>query len=323
MNHSINFHKKLPENILHNLSAILIDAKVKKLHFPTLSLPHLEIHAMEKHKSLDTLQKIWNFFYEQNLDRHSTLGIIGGGLTLDVGNFAASVWMRGIPTVLFPTTLLAQVDASIGGKTAVNFKNIKNLLGTFYPPRRIVVSYHFLNTLEEKQIRSGFAEMLKHALIASPELYRKFLEIPPCSLEKLIPLIRESANLKQQIVLQDPLEKGIRKHLNFGHTFGHAIEMLTGIEHGEAVALGILVAAAFSVKLLNFPYQDFLSLQKILMRWRFPVELLEKFSWQDIETYIRRDKKKKHRKIRFVFLKKIGSPVVMEAAFSEKKQGGL
>ncbi len=310
----IEFYPELPEKNLNEFSAIVIDKKVKQLYYPALSLPHFEILAEEKHKSVETLQNLWNFFYEHKLDRHSLLGIVGGGLTLDVAGFAASTWMRGIPCVLFPTTLLAQADASIGGKTAVNFKNIKNLLGSFYAPQKIIIATHFLYSLEKKQIRSGFAEMLKHALITSPNLFEDFLQLPSENLENLLPFLPETAEIKRQIVLQDPYEKSIRKYLNFGHTFGHAIERLETIEHGEAVALGMLIASAFSVKLLHFPYEKYLRLAELLKNWNFPVHLLENFSWQSMETFLLRDKKKKNNKIRFVFLEEIGAPVLMEAS---------
>jgi 3-dehydroquinate synthase len=214
-----------------------------KTHF-TKDFFEISINAGEEFKTLKTCEYIWEQLINNKADRNSLLICLGGGMVTDIGAFCASVYMRGIDFCLFPTTLLSMTDASVGGKTGVDFLHFKNIIGTFSAPIATLVNAEFLKTLPNNQIKSGFAEMIKHALIYSENHWDeiKKTDLNNTDLEKLLV---KSVAIKQEIVTKDPKEKGLRKTLNFGHTVGHAIESCflktnNPILHGEAVALGIL-----------------------------------------------------------------------------------
>jgi len=214
----------------------------------------IEIKSGESNKTLDTCAFLWEQLLKNAADRKSLLVNLGGGVIGDMGGFVASTYMRGIPFIQIPTSLLAQVDASIGAKLGVDFKKYKNLIGVFQSPLLVYIKTDFLRTLEKRQMKSGFAEIIKHALIRSPQLWnsiREMEDIP--ELTVLTNLIIKSVNLKNHIVGLDPLESGIRKILNFGHTIGHAVESayMTKSEpllHGEAIAIGMICESFISFK---------------------------------------------------------------------------
>ncbi len=238
------------------------------------------IDSGETQKTLATVQQIWDFLFAQHANRHSLLLIVGGGVLTDIGGFAAATFMRGMPFVNICTTLLAAVDAGSGGKTGFNYQGLKNGIGTFTKPLRTIIYPPFLRTLSAREIRSGYAEMLKHALIASPLELARILAFPLedfiHSLQKpttededtyteFVELLSRSIEIKSYIVDQDPDERGIRKTLNFGHTIGHALEeyflALEGqgqdegvrtLLHGEAVAYGIVAELYLSFVRLGF-----------------------------------------------------------------------
>jgi 3-dehydroquinate synthase len=217
------------------------------LHFSSI-----QITSGEKYKNLNTCSQVWNTLIEYGCDRHSLIINLGGGVIGDMGGFIASCFMRGIPFIHMPTSLLSQVDASIGGKLAVDFMAYKNMIGLFNDPVLVWIQSQFLKSLPERELKSGYAEIIKHGLIYSKDYW---LKIKSTDLDTDTPefgnLIHESIGIKNEIVQEDPNEKGIRKILNFGHTIGHAIESFylnsdTTVLHGEAIAAGMICESHIS-----------------------------------------------------------------------------
>lgn len=266
------------------------------------------IKAGEQHKNLQTVQRIWKTLMKHHADRNALLINLGGGVITDLGGFAASTYKRGIKFINIPTTLLAMVDAAIGGKTGIDFGGGKNQIGTFAEADEVIIDPVFLETLPERELFSGMAEMLKYGFIADANLLN-------VNMENYQRFIVRCGQIKREIVAQDPTEKGLRKILNFGHTLGHAIEShcLTTdypLLHGEAVALGMLGALWLSVKQLGLEesiLQNFENQLPMLLS-EAEVALLE----TDIDMilgYLVHDKKNKGEKSQFVLLKTVGNPV--------------
>ena len=234
--------------------AILVDENTKRdcLH----KLPKIEnalvieIKSGEEYKNISTCNFIWEQLTINNFDRNSLLINLGGGVIGDMGGFCASTYKRGLDFIHIPTTLLAMVDASVGGKLGIDFKGLKNQIGLFNNPNSVLISSEFLETLVENELKSGFAEVVKHALISDSSLWVKLKNLPFTDLD-WEDIIDTSVQIKNKIVLADPFEKGERKKLNFGHTFGHAIESYylekgTPISHGEAVFMGMILETEIS-----------------------------------------------------------------------------
>ncbi len=266
-------------NHLHTLLAdlpkgqlfVLTDSHTAEYCLPILAdsigqIPYhlLTIEAGEKSKNLTTVQAVWDFMLKHHATREAVLINLGGGMITDLGGFAAATYMRGILFVNIPTTLLAMVDASSGGKTGINYQGIKNVIGTFTPPVATLIHPDFLRTLPATELLSGFAEMLKHGLIASPTHYASLLEGVETwaadidTPQSVAALVEESMRIKQQIVDTDFLEQGLRRTLNFGHTIGHAIEEAYAaqekpVTHGYCVMWGMVAALYLSVIKLNCP----------------------------------------------------------------------
>lgn len=266
------------------------------------------IKSGEKHKTLQTVQRIWKTLMRHHADRNALLVNLGGGVITDLGGFAASTYKRGIRFINIPTTLLGMIDAAIGGKTGIDFGGGKNQIGTFAEAMAIITDPVYLETLDEREIRSGLAEMLKYGFIADPELLH-------ADAENYVPYIKRCGEIKREIVAKDPTEKGLRKILNFGHTLGHAIEShcLTTdypLLHGEAVALGMAAALWISLKkcdldasvLKNFENQLPMLLSEC------PIQLSEA-DIEPITDYLAFDKKNKGEKPQFVLLEAVGKPV--------------
>ena len=261
----------------------------------------------EQQKNLRTVQKIWNKLLKHNADRHSLLINLGGGVVSDVGGFAASCFKRGIDFVNVPTTLLAMVDASIGGKNGIDFGGFKNQIGVFAEAKDVLLNPMFLSTLPKREILSGLAEMLKYGFIADSELLQ-------ADLENYESNIRRAAEIKKTIVAEDPFEQGKRKILNFGHTIGHAIESHyltkeTPLLHGEAVVVGMWCALWLSVKKLGLDetvLHDYgTQLSMLLSETQIIV------SEQDIDEILKKlvhDKKTYGGKPQFVLLEAVGKP---------------
>lgn len=274
----------------------------------------IEIDPGEDNKNIDICIGVWSMMQEFGLDRNSLLINLGGGVITDLGGFAASTYMRGIDFIHIPTTLLAMVDASVGGKTGLDLQHYKNHLGTFAHPKAIFVMPEFLSTLHELEIKSGFAEIIKHGLIADHLHLRDAL----CYLENGLPgvdvLISQSIKIKLGIVEKDPTEKNIRKALNFGHTVGHAIEsyyLQKGklILHGSAVACGMMVEAFLSVMKCSLPEEDLKYLLEIIPKHLEPARLNSDMILDVIE-FMKKDKKNVSEEIKFSLINKIAEPSI-------------
>lgn len=220
----------------------------------------ISIGATDVNKTLDTLQQVWTGFQEAGCTRHSLLVNLGGGMVTDLGGFAAATFKRGIRFVNIPTTLLSMVDAAVGGKTGINFGGLKNEIGAFADASAVIIHTEFLRTLDAENIRSGYAEMIKHSLLDGNDMWSRHVtyDLACPDLAQLQQLVRESIELKQHVVTEDPHEHGIRKALNLGHTVGHAFESFlmrkgTPVLHGYAVAWGLVAELFMSAATLAFP----------------------------------------------------------------------
>lgn len=273
----------------------------------------IEIEAGEEMKNIETATQLWEILSEFEADRKSLILNLGGGVITDLGGFVASTYKRGIKFINIPTTLLGMCDASIGGKTGIDHQFLKNIVGTFAYPEQIFVFPKFLETLPFEELRSGFAEMLKHGLIADKNHWNDLISIPEISAENIAPYIERSMKIKQNVVEQDFKEENIRKILNFGHTIGHALESLflqkgNLIPHGEAVALGMICETrlAFLENLIPENEADFV-IENI--RKFFPYISVSEFSDNGILSLMMNDKKNSNGKINFSLINGIGSCV--------------
>lgn len=274
----------------------------------------IEIVSGEINKNIETCLHVWNKLSDLNADRKSLLINLGGGVLTDLGGFVASTFKRGIAFINIPTTLLAMVDASVGGKTGVDLGPLKNQIGVINQPEMVLIISNFLKTLEERQLHSGFAEMLKHGLIQNASYWEILKSVT--NFDHIDQLIYESVQIKNRIVLKDPTEQNIRKILNFGHTLGHAVEsyFLESKEHqtllhGEAIAVGMILEGYLSYKLTGFSKEELKDLKQTFLNRYSKVE----FSNADIEailSLLKFDKKNSHGNINFVLLEKIGKPVI-------------
>ncbi|MEE2700146.1 MAG: 3-dehydroquinate synthase [Bacteroidota bacterium] len=263
----------------------------------------IEIKSGEGNKNISTCNFIWNELTKHHFDRNSLLINLGGGVIGDMGGFCASTYKRGIDFIQIPTTLLAMADAAVGGKLGIDFKGLKNQIGVFNNPKSVLIDPVFLNTLPEKELKFGFAEVVKHALISDKDLWKT---ITSTSFEKLNweEIIVKSVNIKNSIVLSDPLEKGERRKLNFGHTFGHAIESYylkkgEGILHGEAIFMGIILETELSPisKIEKDEIKNY-----ILSNFSLPFTPKK----AELLPNLMNDKKNKEKKISFSLLNNIG-----------------
>jgi 3-dehydroquinate synthase/shikimate kinase/3-dehydroquinate synthase len=317
-NNSVNF-KKCLLIIDKNISKKII-SKIKK----SLSKKKLYIHffnANEKNKNQNSVNKILDILLKQNFSREDCLISIGGGITGDISGFAASLFKRGLKFINVPTTLLSQVDSSIGGKTGVNTKYGKNLIGSFYQPHLVISDIQFLKTLPKREIICGYGEILKHSLIADKKIFNylnrnseKVLSLTSPFIEKTI---YESCKIKKNVVEKDEKEKGIRKTLNFGHTFAHAYEASLGyskrLNHGEAVILGMKTALNFSLKNNLLKNKEHNLIINHISNSNLPSKINKFFNSKDLNkilSFMLKDKKNNSDKISLVLLKKIGSPLI-------------
>jgi 3-dehydroquinate synthase len=270
----------------------------------------LEIPNGEAHKNIDTCVSLWNALVELGADRKSLLINLGGGVTTDIGGFVATTFMRGFDFVHVPTSLLAMVDASVGGKNGVDLGGLKNIIGTIKTPKMVLIDSLFLNTLPAKEMRSGLAEMIKHGLIASASYFDKLSNLADFNLADLDDLIYESIIIKNTIVSSDPFEKGERKKLNFGHTLGHAIETQSfktknPLSHGEAIIIGSILALFLSTKATNFSVNLAETIKNQFLKTYEKIA----FTTKEIEAIInllKHDKKTKNGVVNFVLLEEIG-----------------
>lgn len=270
----------------------------------------IEIEAGEDAKTIATATQLWEILAEYKADRKSLLLNLGGGVITDMGGFVASTYKRGIKFLNIPTTLLAMCDASIGGKTGIDHQYLKNIVGTFANAEHILVYPPFLETLEFVELRSGFAEMLKHGLIACENHWNDLIALEEITSENVAPHIENSMMIKENVVVKDFKEENIRKILNFGHTIGHAVESLflkTGniIPHGEAVALG-MIAETHLAFLENLISEEIANTVIENIRKFYPYISIKDFKNDDIINLMINDKKNNHGKINFSLIEGIG-----------------
>jgi 3-dehydroquinate synthase len=281
------------------------------------------LKASERSKSLMTLKKIYTALADDEFGRDTLLLSVGGGITGDVAGCCAATYMRGVQLVHVPTTLLASVDSSIGGKTGVNFYNRKNLIGSFYQPQFVIIDTGFLQTLPAAELKSGAGEIIKYAFLSNKDFYnyilQNFNELLLLNNKVLSKVISESVLIKAGVVSQDEKETRLRKILNFGHTFAHAFESHSGykIKHGEAVVGGILAALFLSHKLKFFSDEKLESYLKFLSVYKLP-SAIKKVNNNIILELMRLDKKKSGDRIKFVLLKDIGN-LVIDAEIEKKE----
>ena len=292
----------------------------------------LEFPAGETFKTLHTCLKLWEQLSELGADRKSLLINLGGGVVTDLGGFVASAYQRGIAFVNIPTTLLSMVDASVGGKTGVDLGPLKNQIGLIKNPEMVLIDPGYLRTLDNRQITSGFAEMLKHGLILDKDYWRELSTLNTLDhLERLIP---RSVQLKEEVVRTDPNEKGLRKILNFGHTLGHAIEshFLTQesrepLLHGEAIAAGMIMEAFISVSQCRMTEAECDEIKAVFLRF-FPRVRITAEDRASILSLLRYDKKNTHGQVLFALLDAIGkartdqtvTPELLNASFDYYKK---
>tara|TARA_A100001015_G_C14980221_1_gene709114 strand:+ start:489 stop:1595 length:1107 start_codon:yes stop_codon:yes gene_type:complete len=310
--------KKIPKEIIVKVTKSLKKLKVYKHTFD----------ASEKNKSQKSIDKILNILLKKNFTRNDCLVSIGGGITGDVSSFASSIFKRGLKFVNVPSTLLSQVDSSIGGKTGINTKEGKNLVGSFYQPKLVISDVQFLESLPSREIVCGYAEILKHSLIFDKNFYsylnkniNKILKLESPQIEKSI---YESCKIKKLVVEKDEKEINIRKILNFGHTFAHAYEaslkFSKKLNHGEAVILGMRSALSFSLEKKIINKKEFNFVSNHFDNSKFPFSIKDYFSLKDINriiSFMLRDKKNVSNKIKLMLIKKIGGPII-EKEFSYK-----
>jgi len=292
----------IPRKITNQISGI---CKEKTKVFKTI------LKQGEASKSIENFKKILNTLIEKKFDRSDLIIALGGGVVGDISGYVASSYLRGISFIQIPTTLLAQVDSSVGGKTAINIPAGKNLVGAFYNPKGVIIDTDTLNSLPEREFKSGLAEVLKYGLIQNKYLLSLLYEHPSEVLhrkERIIQeIIFESIKTKSKIVMADEKENGLRAILNFGHTFGHAIEAngkYKKILHGEAVAKGMLIASRISFLENLIPLKDLKKIELLLKDFKFDLSL-DEYKYSDLKPYIYRDKKVKAGKLNLILLEKI------------------
>lgn len=272
----------------------------------------IEIEPGEINKNIDTCSSIWNVLSDYGADRKSLLINLGGGVVTDLGGFIACTYKRGINYINVPTSLLAMVDASVGGKTGVDLGNLKNMVGVISESEMVLVDTEYLGTLPVNQMCSGFAEMLKHGLIQDRGYWEKMSDLSKLTTDDLDQLIYDSVVIKNNIVFEDPTEQNIRKYLNFGHTLGHAIESfyLTHPEkpellHGEAIAIGMILEGFISAAQLSVTEHELIQLTQVILA-TFPKVDIDPKDLPAIMELLIHDKKNEKGNIYFVLLKTIG-----------------
>lgn len=287
-----------------------------------------EFPAGEKSKTLDTVKSIYTFLIKEKFDRKDLLIALGGGVVGDITGYAAATYLRGIDFVQIPTTLLAQSDSSIGGKTGVDFDGYKNMVGAFYMPKLVYMNISVLKQLDDRQFYSGFAEVMKSALIKDAMFYEWLLEhmyeIHDRDSEVLEEMVMRSCTVKKLVVEKDPTEKGDRALLNFGHTVGHAIEKYKNFEmlHGECVALGMVAAAFLSWKHNWLSMEEYYEVRDMLVPFQLPISI-DDIDPDEILRLTKSDKKMEGGQIKFVLLKKVGKAVIDKTITEEELLGAI
>lgn len=284
--------------------------------------------AGEASKNLDTVGRLYEELIVSHFDRRDILVALGGGVVGDLTGFAAATYLRGIDFIQIPTTLLAQVDSSVGGKTGVDFMQYKNMVGAFYQPKLVYMNLSVLKSLPEKQIISGMGEVLKHGFIKDASYYAwmtahadEIKNLVPAALERTV---AGSCRIKRDVVAQDPTEKGERALLNFGHTIGHAIEKLSdfGLYHGECVGIGMVAAAYLSARYGTLPAEDFARIESSLAEFGFQTRV-SGFSPEEVLAASKSDKKMVGANVKFILLDRIGNAYIYRDFTDEQLLAGI
>ena len=303
-------------NVGHLYAKALRDA-LKRGGFST---EVLDVPAGEASKSLRQANRLFERLPSLHLDRQSFVVALGGGVVGDLAGFVAAAYLRGLAYVQIPTSLLAQVDSAVGGKTGVNLPQGKNLVGAFYQPRLVLSDTDVLRTLPERELRAGFAEVIKYGAIRDDK-YFAWLEsdgqrVLKCDGDAVARAVRRCCELKAEIVSADERDTGVRTFLNFGHTIGHAMEALSeyeGLLHGEAISMGMVCAARLSVRRAGLSEAEAERLEALIQASRLPTRLGERFEVDQLREAMSLDKKTRNGKLRFVLLKRLGVAVVSDA----------
>lgn len=313
---------------------ILVDENTEKHCLPLVresldiqDLQVITISAGEVYKHIGTCQDIWSDLMKGNADRQSLMINLGGGVIGDMGGFCASTFKRGMDFIQLPTTLLSQVDASIGGKLGIDFQQIKNSIGLFQNPRAVFIDPEFLKTLSFEEVRSGFAEVIKHGLIADKKEWEKIIKLENLDQVNWTEFIIPSLHVKKRIVEQDPLEKGIRKALNFGHTIGHAfegyaLETTKPLLHGEAVAAGMITEAFLSHTMIGLPEESLKEITEFLTS-TYELYAFDKDLYPTLIELMQQDKKNEHGKINFSLLPALGAVEVNQTCTAGQIAEGI
>lgn len=285
-----------------------------------LPIEILEIEPGEEYKNIETCVQLWEALTELGADRKSLMINVGGGVLTDLGGFVALTFKRGMDFINVPTTLLAMVDASVGGKTGIDLGGLKNQIGIISNPKAVLVDTTFLETLPVEQMRSGLAEMLKHGLIADKAYWNEFTSLASLTTDDLGVLIHRSIEIKNELVKVDPTEKGLRKILNFGHTLGHGIESYflesedkDTLTHGEAIAIGMVLEAYLSLEQGLIKETEYREIKEVI-KALYPAVLFSPADIQNILPLLAHDKKNEGGEVNFTLLEKIGSAVFNKKA---------
>lgn len=329
-----NLEQNLSEaigKVAHDKLFVLTDTTTRELCWPVVQnfavmqeVQIITIPPTDEAKTLETLATVWTSLQEGGATRHSLLINLGGGMVTDLGGFAASTFKRGLAYINIPTTLLSQVDASVGGKTGINFGGLKNEIGVFNCAQSVILSSTFLRTLDYDNLLSGYAEMLKHALLSTTENWAELMNFNIASpdYDTLQSLVAKSVAIKERIVAEDPTEKGLRKALNLGHTAGHAIESLAMQEgrtilHGYAVAWGLMMELYLSARKCGFPSKKMHQMEAYIKE-HYGKFLYECKHYDILHNFMAHDKKNQGGKINFTLLGDIGDIRINQTATAEE-----
>lgn len=318
------------QSVSYDKLFVLTDTNTLEKCYPFLSnvpeikdAPVFTVAAGDTHKSLEQVADIWMRLSNEGASRKSLLLNVGGGMITDMGGFAAATFKRGIKSVNVPTTLMASVDAAVGGKTGINFNGLKNEIGSFYPPLCVLIDSSFLRTLDFDNLLSGYAEMIKHGLISNRETYTELLsfDLDKIDYTRLNEMVAKSVAVKEHIVEEDPFEQGIRKALNLGHTVGHAFESLSfkqgrPILHGHAVAAGLVSELYLSHKVCQFP-MELLSQTVYYIKEYYPAFSYDCKDYDTLYELMKHDKKNESGIINFTLLANIGEVRINQSVTKE------
>lgn len=319
------------QSVKYDKLFVLTDSNTLELCLPMLKevpqlqgAPVITVEAGDTNKNIEQVTAIWMRLCNEGASRNSLLLNVGGGMITDMGGFVAATFKRGIHSVNVPTTLMASVDAAVGGKTCINFNGLKNEIGSFYPPLCVLIDSSFLKTLDRDNLLSGYAEMVKHALISNMETYHAILsfDLDRVDYTLLNQMVAQSVAVKERIVEEDPKEMGIRKALNLGHTVGHAYESLSfrkgrPVLHGHAVAAGLVSELYLSYKKCGFPMENLSQVVYYLKKY-YPPFFFNCDDYEALYELMTHDKKNEGGIINFTLLSQVGEVQINQSVTKEK-----